>query len=103
MQQDRNSPPAGGGVSSPYLKAGVSTPRLMNRCTDGRCAICSDELLSVLVVEVDEGADLALTGKGELRQEIDISLVEGVSPGDILLVHGGVAIAREGEGRRYAS
>jgi hydrogenase maturation factor len=29
-----------------------------------------------------------------IREEVDITLVEDVAPGDLLLVHGGVAIAR---------
>ena len=33
-----------------------------------------------------------------IREEVDITLVEDVAPGDLLLVHGGVAIARLEEG-----
>jgi hydrogenase maturation factor len=36
---------------------------------------------------------VALVTLEEKTEEIDISLVEEVAPGDMLLVHGGVAIA----------
>lgn len=68
---------------------------MLKACTDGHCLTCSDELLLVRVREVNAETNLALVdGDGQI-QEIDITLVEGVSPGDVLLVHGGVAITRE--------
>lgn len=63
-------------------------------CSDNHCLTCSDELLSVRVVLVyDVGT--ALVELGGLREEIDISLIGQVRPGDILLAHAGVALARQ--------
>ena len=63
---------------------------------DGHCTTCSDEALQARVLRVDEETGLALVEvmAEEMRtEEIDITLVENVVPGDLLLVHGGVAIA----------
>ena len=61
---------------------------------EGHCITCSDEALQVHVLHVDEENGLAQVTIHETSEEIDITLVEGVAPGDVLLVHGGVAIAR---------
>ena len=63
---------------------------------EGHCVTCSDEVLQARVLRVDEETGLALVEvmAEEMRtEEIDITLVENVVPGDLLLVHGGVAIA----------
>lgn len=63
---------------------------------DGYCATCSDEALQARVLRIDQETGLALVEvmAEEMRtEEIDITLVENVVPGDLLLVHGGVAIA----------
>jgi len=52
---------------------------------EGHCITCSDEKWL---------AQVTLDGRVE---EIDISLVESIAPGDIVLVHGGVAIERVDE------
>ncbi len=68
-----------------------------------RCLTCSDDMTPVRVIHLDQERGLALVQGGNQGEEIDITLVEDVSPGDLLLVHGGVAIARlEGEST-YAS
>ena len=64
---------------------------------EGHCVTCSDEALPATVLQVDEEAGLALVTVKETTVEIDITLVESVTPGDMLLVHGGVAIARLAE------
>ena len=63
----------------------------------GHCITCSDEASQVLVLNVDQENGLALVTIDDTSEEIDITLVESVGPGDILLVHGGVAIARVNE------
>ena len=66
---------------------------------EGHCVTCSDEALQARVLRVDEETGLALVEvmAEEMRtEEIDITLVENVVPGDLLLVHGGVAIANGG-------
>jgi len=57
---------------------------------------CSDEALTACVLRVDQETGLALVeivAEKLTTEEIDITLVESVVPGDLLLVHGGVAIA----------
>jgi len=63
---------------------------------EGRCVTCSDEALPAMVLRVDEEAGLALVSVKDTTEEIDITLVERVVQGDLLLVHGGAAIAHLG-------
>ena len=65
---------------------------------EGHCITCSDEALPAKVLSVDAETGLALVMLKDETEEIDITLVEGVAPGDVLLVHGGVAIAHLDEG-----
>lgn len=62
--------------------------------TQGHCITCSDEALQVRVLRVDQENGLALVTVNDTSEEVDITLVESVAPGDLLLVHGGAAIAR---------
>ena len=64
---------------------------------EGHCVTCSDEALPARVLRVDSEAGLALVAVKDATEEIDITLVDSVAPGDLLLVHGGVAIAQAGE------
>ena len=64
---------------------------------EGHCITCSDEVLQVRVLYVDDENGLAQVTLNGAEEEIDISLVESIAPGDVLLVHGGVAIARVDE------
>ena len=64
---------------------------------EGHCITCSDEALQVRVLYVDEENGLAQVTLNGTSEEIDITLVESIAPGDVLLVHGGVAIARVDE------
>ena len=83
-----------------HLLKDDSIPIIDSYCnldTEGRCITCSDEALQVLVLHVDQENGLALVTIDDTSEEIDITLVESVGPGDILLVHGGVAIARVNE------
>jgi hydrogenase maturation factor len=61
--------------------------------TEGCCITCSDEALEARVLRIDQEAGLALVTIKGTSEEIDITLLEGVAPGDVLLVHGGVAIS----------
>jgi len=67
--------------------------RLASCATDGRCITCSDEALPATVVSVDADAGLAIVVVNGAAAEVDITLVDEVGPGHVLLVHGGVAIA----------
>jgi hydrogenase assembly chaperone HypC/HupF len=60
-------------------------------------------MVPVMVIGLDHDAGLALVEVSGQREEIDITLVEDVAVGDLLLVHGGVAIACLEEGNTYAS
>jgi len=68
---------------------------------EGHCVTCSDEALTARVLRVDQETGLALVEIVDVgaqfiaptTEEIDITLVDSVDPGDLLLVHGGVAIA----------
>jgi hypothetical protein len=62
--------------------------------TPERCITCSDEMLTVHVLHVDEANQLALVRVADATEEVDISLLTAVAPGERLLVHGGVAIDR---------
>ena len=62
--------------------------------SEGHCITCSDEALEVRVLCVDEENSLAQVTLDGVSEEIDITLVENIAPGDVLLVHGGIAIAR---------
>src|SRR5215472_13123536 len=67
----------------------------MTSCTldgEGHCITCSDEAVQVRVVSVNEEHGLALVSIDGVEEEVDITLVEQIAPGDVLLVHGGVAI-----------
>lgn len=69
----------------------------IQRCTEEHCLTCSDALLVVRVKELRKEEDLALIEVDGQVEEVDISLIEEVRPGDILLAHGGVALARQTE------
>ncbi len=64
---------------------------------EGHCITCSDEALYVRVLNVDNENGLAQVTLDGAEEEIDISLIENIAPGDVLLVHGGVAITRVDE------
>jgi hydrogenase assembly chaperone HypC/HupF len=60
---------------------------------EGHCVTCSDEAQPARVMHIDLELGTALVEIKNQTTEVDITLVEGVLPGDWLLVHGGVAIA----------
>ncbi len=60
---------------------------------EGHCITCSDEALEVRVLSIDAETGLARVAVKDVTEEVDITLVESVVPGDLLLVHGGVASA----------
>jgi hydrogenase assembly chaperone HypC/HupF len=64
---------------------------------EGHCITCSDEALPAKVLRVDQESGLAMVSVKNTIEEIDITLVDSVAPGDMLLVHGGVAIAHQDE------
>ena len=66
----------------------------MTECRDDVCITCSDRLSSVRVDWVSEdGTVIRGVEDGEVR-EISVELLDGLRPGDVVLVHGGVALQR---------
>ena len=59
---------------------------------EGHCTTCGDELLSARVLGINQENGTALVEIADATEEVDISLVDEVTPGALLLVHGGVAI-----------
>ena len=63
-------------------------------CHDEICITCSDQLLTLVVVDVDAAGGTARgIIDGELV-EVGVELIDGVEAGDELLCHGGVALQR---------
>jgi hydrogenase maturation factor len=58
------------------------------------CMTCSDQALPAQVLSIDQETELALVTVGDSTTEVDITLLDLVAPGDVLLVHGGVALER---------
>ena len=64
-------------------------------CESQHCITCGDVGEPMTVVAVDTGRELALcAGEHGQRGSVETALVAPVSPGDLLLVHAGTAIAR---------
>lgn len=59
------------------------------------CTTCSDEVQRARVMGVDGERLMAQTELEGRQVEIDVSLVPAVQEGDVLLVHGGVALELE--------
>ena len=60
---------------------------------EGHCITCSDEALQARVLRVDQQVGVAFVTINDAMEEVDITLLDNVVPGNLLLVHGGVAIA----------
>jgi hypothetical protein len=61
-------------------------------CTDEVCVTCSDEGRLAEVMAVERGRALVRAAAGP--EHVDTMLVDAVEPGDLLLVHAGMAISR---------
>jgi hydrogenase maturation factor len=78
----------------------TSTPFPELVCTpdaSGHCITCSDEAIPVKVLQIDLDTGLAQVEVANTIEEVDITLLDTVTPGDIILVHGGVAIGAYAE------
>ena len=62
----------------------------MTSCDDERCITCSDEAVPMRVIETTADGLAVCEGGVEVMTE----LVGAVEPGDEVLVHAGVALAR---------
>jgi hypothetical protein len=63
-------------------------------CHDDVCITCSDQLLAVLVTGVHIEAGTARGTIDGSTVEVGIDLLDGVTVGEVLLCHGGVALQR---------
>jgi hydrogenase maturation factor len=67
----------------------------VSSCDDGHCITCSDEGVEMQVVEPGpDGLSVCADKGGGAPTEVMTDLVGEVAPGDRVLVHAGVAIAR---------
>jgi hydrogenase assembly chaperone HypC/HupF len=69
---------------------------------DPHCITCGDEGIPMTVASAD-GDVAACDDADGARHEVIVDLVAPVKPGDALLVHAGVAIARLGDDRPAAA
>ncbi|HEV3274636.1 MAG TPA: hydrogenase assembly protein HupF [Candidatus Dormibacteraeota bacterium] len=67
---------------------------MSTECHDEVCITCSDQLLEMVVTDVDEAAGIARGTIDGTHAEVGIELLDGVTAGDVLLCHGGVALQR---------
>ena len=59
------------------------------------CITCGDEGVEMRALTVDARTGLALcVDDGGVAREVDLGIVAGVAPGDVLLVHAAVALTR---------
>jgi hydrogenase maturation factor len=59
------------------------------------CITCSDEGAELTVLKVDAGRAMALCSSADGEHtSVEIALVDGVTPGDTLLVHAGTALLK---------
>ena len=79
---------------APYTDLTIMRGASCELDAEGHCVTCSDEASEASVLRVDQESGLALVSVNDATEEIDITLVEDVGIGDLVLVHGGVAIAR---------
>ena len=66
-----------------------------SRCTsEHHCITCSDEGVAMRVLRLDEARGLALCEAGDGHHEtVETALVDGATPGAVVLVHAAVALA----------
>ncbi len=60
---------------------------------EGHCITCSDEAIPARVLRIDQDTGVAFVTIEDTTEEVDITLIDNVVVGDVILVHGGVAIA----------
>jgi hypothetical protein len=67
---------------------------MSGECHDEVCITCSDQLLAMVVTDVDVPARIARGTIDGADVEVSIDLIDGVTAGEVLLCHGGVALQR---------
>jgi HupF/HypC family protein len=67
-------------------------------CSDEHCITCGDQGLPLRVVGPEhDGLARCRDEQAGTEGEVDVQLVGAVSPGDLVLVHAGVALTRLAE------
>ncbi|GAC1363063.1 MAG: hypothetical protein NVS2B12_20960 [Ktedonobacteraceae bacterium] len=87
---ESNTIPAPTTSAAPVIRAACDL-------TAGHCITCSDEALPVKVVSIDHTSGLAQVEVQNIIEEVDITLVDDIAVGDIVLVHGGVVLGHPDE------
>jgi hydrogenase maturation factor len=67
---------------------------MSDRCADARCVTCADEAVTMQVVHVTPDAVVRCRNADGTVADVMTDLVGAVRPGEKLLVHAGVALAR---------
>jgi hydrogenase maturation factor len=66
-------------------------------CGEEHCITCGDQGIEMRVAAAPDAAGIAsCRDAAGARSDVDVLLVEPVVPGELLLVHAGVAIGRVG-------
>ena len=60
----------------------------------GHCITCSDEAVQGRVINFDLATLQATVAIGDATAEVDVMLIDELAPSDIILIHGGVALAK---------
>jgi len=75
----------------------MSADRLCAAGAPEHCITCGDEAVEMRVLEISDGATAACADvDGAVHDGVAVELVEPVAPGDLLLVHAGVALRNLG-------
>jgi len=96
MSDEQSGQPQGIGPTKVMSNLGRGSCELD---AEGHCITCSDEALQARVMRVDQELGVAFVTINETNEaneaieEVDITLIDDVVPGDVILVHGGVAIS----------
>jgi hypothetical protein len=71
-----------------------------DECTDDVCVTCSDEgRLGEVLLEPADAVSSALVRTARGEEWVDVTMLGGVAPNDLILVHAGAAITRLGDDR----
>ncbi len=65
---------------------------------EGSCSLCRDEAVPARVLTIDAHAGAAEVEIDGERRSVALDLIEGVLPGDTILVHQGFALQRVEQG-----
>ena len=64
--------------------------------SDVHCITCADEGLALRIVDLGEDGATCVDAAGTVHRDVAVDLVAPVAPGEVLLVHAGVALRNLG-------